>query len=150
MLHMLQNQRKASEWSCNDQEDNLPSRSKSTDMTHVTVTFSGTHEFLCRSKLNSFDDHGMCATPCRTVLLKQVRRWQPPPSNLTDTNMAACLFSVGRCESSDASPAVSREDRATEPLAVMFSINNQHHHHRAVQQSGSKPSPLSYPSSKRS
>jgi hypothetical protein len=42
-------------------------------MTHVTVTFSGTHEFLCRSKLNSFDDHGMCATPCRTVLLKQVQ-----------------------------------------------------------------------------
>jgi hypothetical protein len=27
-------------------EDNLPSRGKSTDMTHVTVTFSGTHEFL--------------------------------------------------------------------------------------------------------
>jgi hypothetical protein len=55
--------------------------------------------------------------------------------------MAACLFSVGRCESSDA-PAVSREDRATEPLAV---INNQHHHHRAVQQVRVATSPLSYP-----
>jgi hypothetical protein len=63
---------------------------KSTDMTHVTVTFSGTHEFLCRSKLNSFDDHGMCHS--RTVLLKQVQAMAPPPSNLTDTNMAACLF----------------------------------------------------------
>jgi hypothetical protein len=38
-------------------------------MTHVTVTFSGTHEFLCRSKLNSFDDHGMYAEQ----LLKQVQ-----------------------------------------------------------------------------
>jgi hypothetical protein len=72
MLHMLQNQRKASEWSCNDQ-GGQPSVPKKEHMTHVTVTFSGTHEFLCRSKLNSFDDHGMCATPCRTVLLKQVQ-----------------------------------------------------------------------------
>jgi hypothetical protein len=55
MLHMLQ--RKASEWSCNDQ-GGQPSEGKSTDMTHVTVTFSG-HGFLCRKQLNSFDDHGM-------------------------------------------------------------------------------------------
>jgi hypothetical protein len=68
------------------------SDAKSTDMTHVTVTFSGTHEFLCRSKLNSFDDHGMCATPCRTVLfmatatveLDQIRTWQPASSVSAD------------------------------------------------------------------
>jgi hypothetical protein len=40
MLHMLQNQRKASEWSCNDQGGQPSPECKSTDMTHVTVTFS--------------------------------------------------------------------------------------------------------------
>jgi hypothetical protein len=66
---MLQNQRReTSEWSCNDQGGQPSVRCKEHNMTHVTVTFSGTHEFLCRSKLNSFDDHGMYASMPNSVI----------------------------------------------------------------------------------
>jgi hypothetical protein len=44
------------------------------------------------------------------------------------------LFSVGRCESSDASPAVSRERRQSNRAVSRHVLINNHHHHRAVQQ----------------